>query len=200
MFVKICGITRRDDALAAVECGASAIGFVFWPDSPRFVDPAVARAISEALPPSVQAVGVFVNQHVDEINVIADRVQLSAVQLHGNEDEPFSRQVRRSVIKAVTLADGAGAVETWSEQTILLVDAHDPIRRGGTGQLADWSAAAELAAKRRILLAGGITPENVAEAVARVRPYGIDVSSGVEATPGVKDHDRLKALFRALEN
>jgi phosphoribosylanthranilate isomerase len=200
MFVKICGITRRDDALAAVECGASAIGFVFWPDSPRFVDPAVARAISEALPPSVQAVGVFVNQHVDEINVIADRVQLSAVQLHGNEDELFSRQVRRSVIKAVTLADGAGAVETWSEQTILLVDAHDPIRRGGTGQLADWSAAAELAAKRRILLAGGITPENVAEAVARVRPYGIDVSSGVEATPGVKDHDRLKALFRALEN
>jgi phosphoribosylanthranilate isomerase len=195
MFIKICGITREQDARMAVECGASAVGFVFWPESPRFVDPARARAIIETLPSRVTTVGVFVNQSVEEVNAVADRARLGAVQLHGDETPEFAAEMTRAVIKAVT-ADAA-RVNGWPQDITLLVDAHDLVLRGGTGKAADWEAAATLAKRRRVLLAGGLTPENVGQAIAVVRPFGIDVSSGVESAPGVKDHERLKELFEA---
>jgi phosphoribosylanthranilate isomerase len=198
MFVKICGITRAEDAQAAAEYGASAVGFVFWPESPRFVEPGRARAIIATLPGSVAAVGLFVNQPASYVNEVVNLAQLAAVQLHGDEPPSFAAQMTRPVIKAVSVDGGAPAMADWPESVMLLVDARDPVRRGGTGVRADWLAAATLARGRRLLLAGGLTPENVAGAIAEVRPFGIDVSSGVEQSPGVKDHRRLKALFDAM--
>ena len=197
MIVKICGITRSQDAIRAVACGASAVGFVFWPGSPRFVDPYRARAIARVLPPFVTTVGVFVNQPAEYINMVASIVPLAAIQLHGDEPPMFVRSLSRPVIKAVSEADSMVAAE-WTDNTVLLVDAHDPIKRGGTGGRADWRLAAALAQQRRILLAGGLTAENVGEAISAVRPYGIDVSSGVESSPGIKDERRLAALFEAI--
>ncbi len=194
MFVKVCGITRLDDALAAVDAGANAIGFVFWPNSPRFIDPYRARAIARALPPFVTAVGLFVNQPAAHIAGVAALVRLGAVQLHGDETPEFAASIAAPIIRALPVHRAAA----WPAGATLLLDAHDPARRGGTGQTIDWAAARTIASERRVLLAGGITPENAAQAIAEVQPFGIDVSSGVERAPGVKDHERLEALFEAV--
>ncbi|MBI3490455.1 MAG: phosphoribosylanthranilate isomerase [Acidobacteria bacterium] len=197
MLVKICGITRAEDAEAAVQAGAGAVGFVFWPESPRFIDPHRARAIAARLPPFVTTVGVFVNQAVAHVRSVASLVRLGAVQLHGDETPDEAAAIAVPVIKAVTLGDAQ--VDRWPSRATILLDADDPLRRGGTGQTIDWPAAAAVAARRNILLAGGLTPDNVGEAVTRVRPFGIDVSSGVERSPGIKDPQRIRALFEALE-
>ncbi len=200
MLVKICGVTRRQDAEAAVALGASAIGFVFWPGSPRAIDPHRARAIVAALPALVTPVGVFVNQPVDYVNAVAALVRLGAVQLHGDERPADLSPIVRPVIKAVAVDEPfepADLVE-WPARVTVLLDVPDPVRRGGTGRAVDWNRAAAAAARRRIVLAGGLTPENVGDAVARVRPFAIDVSSGVESAPGIKDPGRLRALFEAL--
>ena len=200
MLIKICGITRAEDAEAAVAAGALALGFVFWPHSPRFIEPARARAIVCTLPAFVTAVGVFVDQPLEFVTDIVDSVGLGAVQLHGDEEPAYADGVGRAVIKAVALGSEGPmtSLDAWPQRTTLLLDAHDPVNRGGTGRLVDWSAAAEIARTRRTILAGGLTPENVAQAVAQVHPFGIDVSSGVERAPGVKDHARIAALFEAL--
>ena len=198
MLVKICGITRVEDAAAAVDCGAGALGFVFWPGSPRCIDPHRARAIVATLPPFVTPVGVFVNQPAEYVRGVASLVRLGAVQLHGDETVGYAAGIATPAIKAVTVADLQLSV--WPVRTTLLLDVGDTEKRGGTGRTIDWTAAARLAAQRKILLAGGLTPENVAEAVAQVRPFGIDVSSGVERSPGIKDHRRLLALFEALHD
>jgi phosphoribosylanthranilate isomerase len=198
MLVKICGITRPEDAEAAVAAGASAIGFIFWPKSPRFIDPHRARTIAAALPPFVTAVGVFVNQPLAYVNGVASLVALGAVQLHGDETPEYAAAVSRPVMKAVSV--GRDEARVWPSRVRLLLDVHDPVARGGTGRTIDWAAAADLAAQRQVLLAGGLTPDNVADAVARVRPFGIDVSSGVERAPGIKDHERLRALFEAVHD
>jgi len=199
MLVKICGVTRADDALAAVDAGASAIGFVFWPDSPRYVDPYRARAIRAALPPFVTAVGVFVNQPVEYVSGVASLVRLGAVQLHGDETPQYASLLSAPIVKALPLTTlGESDLAAWPDETMVLLDVHDPVKRGGTGRTIDWDAAATISARRRIVLAGGLTPDNVADAVARVRPFGIDVSSGVEVSPGIKDHRRVRALFEAL--
>jgi phosphoribosylanthranilate isomerase len=195
VLIKICGITREEDAHAAVEAGAAAIGFVFWPPSPRYIDPERARAIAAALPPFVTRVGVFVDQPAGRVNDIAARVGLGAVQLHGDEPVAYLRDIQAPVIKAI--ASDVVDPDAWPSRVVLLVDAHDPARRGGTGRLADWDRARALANRRKVLLAGGITPDNVAEAVSRVRPFGIDVSSGVESAPGVKDRAAMQALVEA---
>lgn len=200
MLVKICGITRIDDALAAVEAGAGAIGFVFWPKSPRFIDPYRARTIAAALPPFVTTVGVFVDQPADYVRGVATLVPLGAVQLHGEETAPYVSRMNRPVIKAIGVAGAGPVVADWPIDVMLLLDVHDPERRGGTGRTIDWRVAAGIAASRAVVLAGGLTPENVGEAVAQVKPFGIDVSSGVEREPGVKDHGRLRALFEALKS
>ena len=197
MIVKICGITRLEDAEAAVAAGASAIGFIFWANSPRFLDPHRARAIAASLPALVTTVGVFVNQSLEDVNGVASLVRLGAVQLHGDETPAFAAAVAVPVVKAVTVGTD---LSIWPAQVRLLLDVHDPVSRGGTGRTVNWSAAAEIASRRDILLAGGLTPDNVADAIARVRPFGIDVSSGVERAPGIKDHQRLKALFEAVHD
>jgi phosphoribosylanthranilate isomerase len=201
MLVKICGITRIEDAEAAVGLGADALGFVFWPGSPRFVEPERARAILAALPPFVTTVGVFVNQSANLVNGVAARVGLSAVQLHGDETIEYLGDVDRPVVKALAIGESSDdeEVDRWPARVRVLLDVHDPARRGGTGQTVDWTRAAAVAARRPVFLAGGLTPQNVAEAVRQVRPLGIDVSSGVESAPGIKDHERLKALFQAME-
>lgn len=195
MMVKICGITRQQDAEAAIDHGASAIGFIFWPSSPRFIDPYRARKIAHALSPFVSIVGVFVNQPREYINGVASLVPLSVVQLHGDETPDFASHLSRPVLKAVTRS---GSARDWPKPAMLLVDVHDPVKRGGTGRVVDWSMAATLARERHIVLAGGLTPDNVAEAVAAVQPWGIDVSSGVEESPGIKDERRTAALFAAI--
>ena len=196
MIVKICGITRLEDAHAAVAVGANAIGFIFWPDSPRFIDPYRARAIARSLPPFVTPVGVFVDQPADYVSAVASLVPLGTVQLHGSETPEYAAGIARPILKAVTLADPDPG--RWPSRVMLLLDVHDPVKRGGTGRTIDWEAAASVAARRPVLLAGGLTPENIGEAMTRVRPRGVDVSSGVESAPGIKSHERLTALFRAI--
>lgn len=198
--VKICGITREEDAQLAAQLGATAIGLVLWPGSPRYVDARHARAIVEALPSGVRAVGVFVNQPLDEVRRSADAAALAAVQLHGEEPLEYAQALLQPVVKAVPVASGfdPAALDAWPQEITVLLDAHDPVRRGGTGTTIDWTLAADAAARRPVLLSGGLTPENVADALARVRPYGIDLSSGVERAPGIKDPERLRALFDVL--
>jgi phosphoribosylanthranilate isomerase len=196
MFVKICGITRDEDARAAVEFGADALGFIFWPDSPRVISAEAARAIIESIPQPVQAVGVFVNQPVSFVNDCVRRAGLTRVQLHGEETPDYAAHVSCPVIKSTTV--GRKLADGWPADVLWLIDVHDPQRRGGTGRTVDWAAAAEIAAERRVLLAGGLTPDTISEAIARVRPFGVDVSSGVESAPGKKDRAKLEALFEAL--
>lgn len=197
-MVKICGITRLEDAATAVELGASALGFVFWPKSPRYVDPEQARAIVAQLPAFVTTVGVFVDQPPHHVNDVARHVGLTAVQLHGNEMIDVLEHIERPVVKAIDDATQVEDADAWPARVRLLIDAHDPEKRGGTGRTVDWTRAATFAARRPVLLAGGLTPANVAEAIRVVKPFGIDVSSGVETAPGLKDRARLRALFEAI--
>lgn len=200
MLVKICGITRLEDAVLAVELGASAIGFVFWPASPRAVHPAKAREISAALPARVASIGVFVDQSRDYVSAVAKQAGLSAIQLHGEESLAYAASLHRPVIKAVAVGEGfvPESVDAFPESVTVLLDAHDPVRRGGTGMTIDWSLAAAAAARRPVFLSGGLHPGNIADAIVRVRPFAVDLSSGVESSPGVKDPAKLRALFAAL--
>ncbi len=191
MFVKVCGITRLTDALHAVEQGATAIGFVLWPKSPRAVTVERAAEIIAELPSYGMTGGVFVNEPLDGIRAIVERTRLTAVQLHGDEPPAYADALDWPVIRAVSAGDIGKASEAWSPETALLVDNIDPVRRGGTGAVVDWTEAAGIAQKRRIVLAGGLTPENVASAIRAVRPFGVDVSSGVESAPGVKDFSKV---------
>lgn len=198
--VKICGITNVRDALAAADLGASAIGLVFWPSSPRAIDVATARTIVEALPPLVAAVGVFVNQA--DAPEIAARAGLHAIQLHGDEPPLWYRDYTRPVIKAVAVRnrDAIDAAANVPSNAAVLLDAHDPGKRGGTGHRIDWAIASEIASRRPVILSGGLTPENAAKAIATVRPAAIDVSSGVESGPGRKDHAKLRELFESISS
>jgi len=197
MFAKVCGLTRLTDALHAVKHGATAVGFVFWPKSPRFIAPELAAGIIRELPGTVIAVGVFVNQPIDEITRIAAQTGIAAIQLHGDEPPAYAPALPWPVLRATALDEVNGSLTDWPPDTLLLLDVHDPVRRGGTGRTIDWSRAAGVAAGRRIVLAGGLTPDNVGAAIDAVRPYGVDVSSGVEEAPGVKNFDKVA---RFLEN
>lgn len=201
MRVKVCGIRRPADAMMAVDLGASALGFVFWPDSPRAVTVDQVREITRELPPFVSAVGVFVNQPMDEILDIARRARLTAIQLHGDEEASAYAASPIPVIKALPVGPGfsMAAVDDVPAGMTVLLDAHDPVRRGGTGRPIEWTVASAAAKRRPVILSGGLNPDNVLAAVRTVRPSAIDVSSGVESSPGVKDESRLRALFAALE-
>jgi phosphoribosylanthranilate isomerase len=196
--VKICGLTRLEDAERAILLGADALGFVFWPNSPRAITPERAAAILRALPPFPVRVGVFVNASVDDVARVLERADLQVVQLHGDERADDYRPLGRPLIKSVALDEDEPAAGLIPPDVVPLVDAADRARRGGTGRTADWARAARLARTRRIVLAGGLTAHNVAEAVGAVQPWGIDVSSGVEREPGIKDADRLRAFFAQL--
>lgn len=198
--VKICGVTTAEDAALAASLGATAVGMVFWPGSPRAIDVDRARQIAMALPPFVSAVGVFVDQSVDDVSEVAEAVGLDAIQLHGHEDPTDYAGLGRRLIKSVAVRDRsaeADAVNVPARATVLL-DAHDPVKHGGTGQTIDWSVAGSIAKLRPVILSGGLTPASVDLAVRAVRPYAIDVSSGVESAPGRKDPTKLRAFFSAL--
>jgi phosphoribosylanthranilate isomerase len=199
--VKVCGLRRIDDALLAVELGAHALGFIFWPSSPRFIEPEAAQAIVGDLPPFVATVGVFVDQPVEYVADVARGLKLGVVQLHGHEDPAAFMHLPQQVVKAVPVeagADVAHVVAALPDGVTVLLDAHDPVMRGGTGRTIDWTTAAVLARRRRVILAGGLNANNVRSAVETVRPIAVDVSSGVESAPGKKDPDKMRALFRAL--
>jgi phosphoribosylanthranilate isomerase len=199
--VKICGIRRVEDALLAAELGASAVGFVFWSSSPRFLEPDQALRISAALPPFVSTVGVFVDQPEAYVAGVARLLNLGAVQLHGNEPPDSYTHSAHRVIKAIAVADDHDCLPAVSDvpaAAMVLLDAHDPRRRGGTGRKIDWTQAAAAARVRPVILSGGLNADNVRAAVDVVRPYAVDVSSGVESSPGVKDAGKLRALFAAL--
>jgi phosphoribosylanthranilate isomerase len=199
--VKICGIRRVEDAVLAAALGADALGFVFWPSSPRFIDPYRARPILRALPPFVTAVGVFVDQPWEFVASIGRLLGLGAVQLHGNETpESYARSPFR-VIKGVAVAadeDVMKRVSAIPSTATVLLDAHDPIKRGGTGKTIDWNQAAAIAQRRPVILSGGLTADNIGAAILTVKPYAVDVSSGVETSPGVKDPEKLRKLIDAV--
>ena len=201
--VKVCGITNAEDALAAVEAGADALGFIFYEKSPRYVVPAVVSGIIAELPPLVMSVGVFVNEGLATVRSIMDTCGLTMAQLHGEETASYCRELARPAIKALRLKDrgsllaladyqGRGGVRGF------VLDAFSELAYGGTGQITDWNLAAEVAKSSPVLLAGGLTPDNVSEAIRTVHPYGVDVSSGVESTPGKKDHAKVRAFFEAV--
>jgi phosphoribosylanthranilate isomerase len=195
--VKICGITTREDALMAVEAGADALGFVFYPLSPRHISPEDAAGIIRDLPPFAQTVGLFVDQDISVVNETADMCGLDLIQLHGDESPEYCESVRRRVIKAFRVKD-ISILDSLVRFRVAgcLLDAWSPAAPGGTGQTFNWGIAAE-AVKRghRIVLAGGLTPDNVAEAVRRVNPCAVDVSSGVESSPGRKDADKIRKFI-----
>ena len=184
--VKICGITRREDAEFATRCGADYLGFVFAPSSPRRVLPAALPALAAGLP--VRKVGVFVDADIDFIRAMTELGQLDIVQLHGSEPPDFARAIPFAEVWKASYDPDYPAAR-------LVCDAP----RGGSGQFGDHRKAAELAKLRPVMLAGGVTPENVTALAVAVRPRGIDVASGVEAAPGVKDHQKLIKLFNALK-
>jgi phosphoribosylanthranilate isomerase len=200
--VKICGLTSLDDALAAVDSGADYLGFNFYAKSPRCVEPEACARITGELSrreARVKTVGVFVNHSPAQVAALMDQCGLDLAQLHGDEQVEFLPELRGRAFKVVR---GATPAEAELQALALfgpgrpafLLDAHAPGLYGGTGQLADWEAAAALAARFPIFLAGGLTPENVAAAAAQVRPWGVDVASGVEAAPGKKDTAKMKAF------
>jgi phosphoribosylanthranilate isomerase len=199
--VKVCGIRRIEDARLAVELGASALGFVFWPRSPRAISADQARDLVRELPPFVTTVGVFVNQPREEVVDTVCRAGVSVVQLHGDEEAAGYAGCAARVIKALPVgpAFSMAAVDGVPPDMTVLLDAHDPVKRGGTGRRIEWSVAAAAARRRPIILSGGLTPDNVADAIRTVGPYAVDVSSGVEQRPGVKDAHKLRAFFAALQ-
>ena len=198
--VKICGVRRMQDAMLAAELGASAIGFIFWPGSPRFIDPYRARTIAAALPPFVSPIGVFVDQPEDHVAGVAGLIRLAGVQLHGSEEVGRYAHTATRIIKSVPVgpAFDAAVVGEIPRHVTVLLDAHDPVRRGGTGQVIDWTAAAAVAATRRTILSGGLNTVNIRRAIETVKPYAVDVSSGVEISPGVKDPAKLRELFAVI--
>jgi phosphoribosylanthranilate isomerase len=219
--IKICGLTNIADARAAVWAGADLLGFIFYPASRRHVTPATVRAIVSAVrddQPDVVAVGVFVNEPVETICQVLDYCGLEVAQLHGDEppamlglDADHPSALRGCAYKALRPATIEGAVRLATVYALpetvrgrcmpaLLVDTHDATQRGGTGRAGDWTLAARLAAQYPLLLAGGLTPDNVAVAVRAVRPWGVDVATGVECAPGKKDHAALRAFISAARS
>jgi phosphoribosylanthranilate isomerase len=202
--VKICGITNVEDALAAVEAGADAVGFVFHHASPRRVTADMVKRIVAQLPPFVLPVGVFVNEDVKIVRDWMDDCGLAVAQLHGDEATAYCDLLGRPVLKAIRLKDRGSLLalaeyKGRSRVRGFVLDAFSTVSYGGTGQVTDWALAAEAARSAPVILAGGLTPENVAEAIRRVQPYGVDVSSGVESDPGKKDHAKMRAFINAAK-
>jgi phosphoribosylanthranilate isomerase len=195
--VKICGITTVADALMSVEAGADALGFVFYDKSPRNLEPARAAEIIRALPPFIHVVGLFVHAPLDFINSVADRCRLDMVQLHGDESPEFCAGVNRRIIKAFRIKD-ITSLDHMDQYNVAgyLLDAWSPKAFGGTGVTFNWDTAIIARKFGPIILAGGLNPENVAEAVKYVSPYGVDVSSGVEADHRVKDPEKVLQFIR----
>lgn len=194
--IKVCGLTREEDIDAATAADVDAVGFVLWARSPRAVTAARARALARRLPPWVTRVGVMVDPPVGDAAAAIAEIGLGAVQLHGVAD-PTPFLAHGVPVLWVRSLEAAAPPLVVPQGATLMLDAHDPDRHGGTGRTIDWTRAADIARTARLVLAGGLTPENVAHAVAQVWPYGVDVSSGIELSPGIKSPDRLQRFVDA---
>jgi len=195
--IKICGLTNLDDANAAINFGADALGFVFFKESPRYVSPEKAAAIITKLPVFTTTVGVFANENREEILKIVSQTGISVIQLHG-EEPPEACLLTRKVIKGIRVKSLESLEPLKRYQGLasaFLLDTYAPHALGGTGQVFNWDIALEAKNFGRIILAGGLTPENISEAVRMVRPYAVDVSSGVELEKGIKDHQKMKLFI-----
>jgi phosphoribosylanthranilate isomerase len=203
--IKFCGITSLSDAELAVEHGAWAIGLILWPGSKRAADPPEAARIARQLRRQVEIAGVFVNQSLDDVERLADTIGLSLIQLHGDEGPSYANEIARrtgaKVIKAqsVRLASDVVAIQAFRTDFHLL-DTHRDGLRGGTGETFDWDMVSRRYSKVPLILSGGLTPDNVVAAIDKVHPFAVDVASGVEASPGVKDPDKLKAFAAAVRS
>ena len=201
--IKICGIKTLKDALAAIEAGADYLGLNFYPKSVRFIEKETCVEIISILKkehPQIKLVGVFVNSSVDEVKNILETCSLDLAQLHGDETPEIFAQLEPNVFRAFRGIPTDVTGYERNEAPAFLVDAAVKGVYGGSGVTADWSAAKELAKKYLLLLAGGLTPENVADAVRQVKPWGVDVASGVESTPGKKDASKMKAFVKAIRS
>lgn len=200
--VKICGITRVEDALAAARAGADAIGLVFYAQSPRAVSVEQARAVVQALPPYITTVGLFVDAAPQEIRAVLTELPLDLLQFHGNESPEACRGHGRPYVKALRMREGMDLTDlarSYNDAVGILVDSYVEGVPGGTGQSFDWSRLPG-GLSCPLILAGGLTPDNVAAAVAQVRPWAVDVSGGVEAAPGVKDAAKIEAFIRGVNS
>ena len=199
--VKICGLTRLEDAQRAVDLGAAALGFNFYPLSPRYIEPRAARAIVRQLPPFVTSVGVFANEtDAGHVISVARQAGATAVQIHGPSFPPWHELLSVfPLVVAVAVGQGFKPDEfSKIKPSAYLLDTFDPDRLGGTGRTFDWNAAREAKQYGPIILAGGLTPANVAQAIRQVRPFAVDVASGVESAPGIKDPVKVQAFFAAV--
>jgi phosphoribosylanthranilate isomerase len=200
--VKICGITRPQDGVAAAEAGADAIGLVFYPRSPRFVTPDQALAVVRTLPPFVTVVGLFVNEQPGMVRAMADAVGLDLLQFHGDESPDYCRQFNQPYLKALRVradSDLLVAAQGYREARGLLLDAWHESVPGGSGAVFDWELIPAVL-RPHCILAGGLDPDNVTGAIRQVRPYAVDVSSGVEADKGIKDPARIQAFMRGVSS
>lgn len=200
--VKICGITRPEDALAAVRCGCDAIGLVFYAPSPRNVSPEIAADIVARLPPFVNAVGLFVDAGEDEVASVLTRVRLDLLQFHGEETPVQCRRYGLPYMKAIRVQSGANLLQyaaDYSDAKALLFDTYTAGVAGGTGQVFDWNLIPKNL-PQPVVLAGGLNADNVAAAIRQVRPYAVDVSGGVEAAKGIKDAEKMAAFMRGVSN
>ncbi len=200
--VKICGITRHEDALEAARLGADAIGLVFYAPSVRAVGIAQAQDIVRGLPAFVTVVGLFVNATADEIRAVLTQVRLDTLQFHGDETPEQCRAYARPYIKAVSMRVGVdlrACARDYADSAALLLDTHDERTPGGTGQTFDWSRIPG-GLDKALILAGGLTPDNVAQAVRQVRPYAVDVSGGVETAKGIKSHQKMAQFINEVNH
>ena len=198
--VKICGMTNLKDVKVAVDGGVDAVGFIFYKKSPRSVTMQAVREIVLELPPFVDSVGVFVNETAEQINKIADHCKLDRVQLHGDESPAFCKKIRRRVIKAIRVKD-IQSLKKLSDYPVssFLLDTFSEDQYGGTGKVFDWNLAYPAKKYGPIILAGGLTPINVHQAIQRIQPYGVDVCSGVESQPGIKDHKKMQTFLKNVK-
>jgi len=193
-------MTNLKDVKVAVDGGVDAVGFIFYKKSPRSVTMQAVRKIVLELPPFVDSVGVFVNETAEQINKIADRCNLDRVQLHGNESPTFCKKIRRRVIKAIRVKD-IQSLKKLSDYPVssFLLDTFSEDQYGGTGRVFDWNLAYPAKKYGPIILAGGLTPNNVRQAIQRIQPYGVDVCSGVESQPGIKDHKKMQTFLKNVK-
>ena len=195
--VKVCGMTNLKDTLVAVEEGADAVGFIFYKKSPRSVTMKLVREIVLELPPFVDTVGVFVDETAEQINKIVDYCNLDLVQLHGDESPTFCKRMQRRVIKAFRVKDMESVKKISKFQVSgFILDTFSESLHGGTGKVFDWNLALPAKKFGPVIMAGGLTPNNVRQAIQRVRPYGVDVCSGVESEPGIKDHKKIRVFLK----
>ena len=201
IHVKICGVTSLNDAIMAANYGASALGFIFYEKSPRYISPEILKTWISNVPSSVKKVGVFVNKDVDKVNKIAEELDLGMVQLHGDESPEYCNQMIKPVIKVFRVNNKFDSIMLNNYQVAtFLFDTYNKENHGGTGESFDWQSILQLNTEIPVILSGGLNADNVLEGIEVVKPSAVDVNSGVEAAPGKKDEEKIKNLFTILKN